>query len=165
MNEDLEPVRKILNKAPAWLVVSFAVAIYYLWVLLYAALLPLTFLYGWLLRAMVWMEWEKQGKDVLVVHTDGKHSEEWTARFSPLIGDRAVLLNYGQQDHWDRWSLPAQLFEIFGPHPMPEFIRKSYLPYVVVFRELRRPKTFAFGERSKDREEKLEQLRTELSLC
>ena len=101
---------------------------------------------------------------MLVVHMDSEHSEEWMSRLSPLIGNRAVTLNYSHQDRWDRGSLPVQLFELFGPHPIPESFREHYLPAVVLFRGLRRPEKFTFGEGSKDREEKLERLRATLEL-
>jgi hypothetical protein len=56
----------------------------------------------------------------------------------------------------------VQLFELFGPHGKPERFTEFSLPAVIVFRELRRPKTFTFGSRPKDLEEKLERLRAEL---
>jgi len=165
MSTGLARLREILEKLPLPLGLLLPVfyAIFVLSILLYVALSPLSYLYGWLLCPMVWIEWEKQGKDVLVVLADSKHSEEWTARILPLIGDRAVFLDYSQRERWDHWSLPAQLFEIFGPHGVPERFTVYSLPAVIVFRKFHRPRKVTFGERSKDLEEKIEQLRAALA--
>lgn len=139
-------------------------AIFVLFILLYAALSPLVYFYGLLLCPMVWIEWEKQGKDVLVIQAESEHSREWMTRLSPLISNRAVILNWGQRKLWDRWSLPVQLYQVFGPHGMPERFTEFSLPSVILFRQLRRPKTFTFGTRAKDLETRLEQLRAALDL-
>jgi len=154
----------ILNKTPLGVLEPIFHAILVLSIFLYVALWPLFYLYGMLLCPMVWIEWGKQGKKALVIFLDSKHSEEWMARLSPLISDRAVFLNWSEHKQWDRWSLPAQLFDVFGPHGMPEQFTRNSLPAVIVFRNLRRPKSFTFGNRSKDLEEKLDQLRAELAL-
>ena len=164
MSVDLTRVREALNKAPLKLLLPFFFLAFYSSILLYVVLSPFIYIYGLLLCSKVWIEWSRQGKDLLVVHTDGKYSDEWMSRLSPLIANRAVLLNYGERDRWLRWSLPVQLFEIFGPKSIPEFFRKHSLPAVIVFRRLRLPQTWTFGERSQEREEKLEQLRAQLSL-
>ena len=164
MNEDLARLREVLNKLPFWVVLPFIVSISVLSVLLYIAFLPLAYLYGLLLRPMVWIEWEKRGHDVLVIETESDHSRQWMARLSPLITNRAVHLNWKQRKTWDRWSLPVQLFELFGPHGKPEQFTELSLPAVIVFRQLRRPKTFTFGSRPKDLDVKFESLREELGL-
>jgi hypothetical protein len=84
------------------------------------------------------------------------------AILSPLISNRAAHLNWTQRKSWERWSLPVQLFELFGPHGKPEQFTEGSLPAVVVFRQLHRPKQFTFGSRSKDLDKKLERLREEL---
>jgi hypothetical protein len=138
-----------------FLFVSSILAVVVLW--------PFIYFYGLLLCSMVWIDWSKKGKDLLVVHTNGKHSEEWMARLSPLVADRAVFLDYSTRDVWERSSPSVQLFEIFGPRPTPEFFRQFYLPCVIVFPMFRRPLTFNFGTHPKDREERFEQLRATLA--
>jgi hypothetical protein len=111
---------------------------------------------------MVWIEWERLGKDALVIQAGSAHSPEWMARTSPLISDRAAVLNWSERKGWDRWSLPVRMFWVFGPHGLPEQFTKATLPSVIVFRQLRQPKTFTFGTRAEDREKKIEELRAEL---
>ncbi len=162
MSEDLARVRELLNKAPFWFVAGFAAVAFYASILLHIAFLPLSFLYALLLRPMVWMEWEKRGKDVLLVHTDGKHSEQWMARLSPLIGDRAVVLDYSQERQWDGWSLAAQLIRVFGPMT-PGALPEHSLPVAIVFQRLQPPRRFFFGRRSKNCEKTFERLRAALA--
>ena len=87
MNEDLARLRTLLNKLPFQVLLPFMVAIYVLSMLL-------VFLYGLLLRPMVWIEWQKRGTDVLVIEAQSEHSREWIARLSPLVSGRAVFLNW-----------------------------------------------------------------------
>jgi hypothetical protein len=155
-------LREILNRVPFKLLIPFLFLAFYVPILLYVVLSPLIYLYGLLLCSRVWIEWEEQGKDVLIVHTDGEHSEEWMSRIRPVVGDRAVLLNYNERDRWDRWSLPVQLFEIFGPQTMPGDFRRYALPSVIFFRKLHRPRKFSFGK-PKDCETRLENLRSEIA--
>jgi hypothetical protein len=123
---------------------------------------PFAYLYGLLLCSMVWIDWSKKGKDLLVVYSSSEHSE-WMTRLSPLIRDRAVLLDYTTRNTWPRTSPEVLLFEIFGAKPIPEFVRQFYLPCVIVFPMFRRPQTFTFGKSSKDREDRFEQLRATLA--
>jgi len=163
MNEDLARLREYLNKLPFWLLIPFIVTISALSVLLYIVLSPLAFLYRLLLRPMVWMEWEKQGIDALVIDMDSAHATEWMSRLRPLVSGRATFLNWSHRQEWDRSSLPAKLFQEFVPRGKTESMTMRYLPAVIVFRKLRRPRLFTFGARSKDIEERLEQLRAALA--
>lgn len=152
----------ILNKLPPKLAFAFVAVAFYLSVVLLLIALPLKALYGLLLRPVVWIEWDRRGKDTLVVDFDSARSKAWMERIRPVIGDRAVFLNYSLRKNWKWNSLETQLYEVFGPHGMPERFTTDSLPAVILFRRLRRPKVFTFGARSKDPEEKLEQLRSEL---
>jgi hypothetical protein len=156
-------LRTVLNKLPFRVLVPVFVLVNVLSILLYVMLLPLIYLYGLLLCSKVWIEWEKEGKDVLVLQADSKHSREWMSRILPLVGSRAVLLDYSQRHNWERWSLPVQLIQIFGPHGMPERFTVHSLPAVILFRRLHRPERFFFGGRSKNCEEKIERLRAALA--
>jgi hypothetical protein len=98
-----------------------------------------------------------------VVRTDTKNSEEWMARIAPLVEGRAVHLNYHERESWKRWSLPAQLFALFGPQPMPSSSMPRFLPVIILFRQFQRPKMFSFREFSRERELTMEQLRSELA--
>jgi hypothetical protein len=80
-----------------------------------------------------------------------------------IVETRAVFLDYGQRHQWSRWSLAVQLFEIFGPHAIPESFTRFSLPVVILLKRNRKPKKFVFGARKKDREALLDQLRSELS--
>ena len=108
-------------------------------------------------------EWEKQGIDTLLIDVKNSHSREWLPRLQPLISRRAAHLNWTDRRNWDPASLPAKLFREFGPRGKTESLTGNYLPAVIVFHQLHRPKLFTFGARSKDLEEKLERLRAELS--
>lgn len=163
MNEGLARFRQILEKLPLRLLEPVFGAIFVASIFLYVALSPLIYVYGLLLCPMVWIEWEKQGKDVLVIDAESPHSRDLMGRISPLISNRAIFLNWSQREQWNRWSLPVQLFDVFGPHGMPERFTESSLPAVIVFRRLRWPKRFTFGRRAKDLDARLEDLRSELS--
>jgi hypothetical protein len=163
MNDDLARLRDNLNKLPFRVLVPFIVAISVASVLLYVALSPFAFLYRLLLRPMVWIEWEKQGIDTLLIDVESSHSREWLPRLQPLISRRAAHLNWTDRRNWDPASLPSTLFREFGPRGKTESLTGNYLPAVIVFHPLHRPKLFTFGACSKDLEEKLERLRAELS--
>ena len=155
-------LRAILNKLPFRVLVPVFVLISILSILLYVMLSPLIYLYGLLLCSKLWIEWDREGKDALILQVDSEHSREWMSRILPLVGGRAVLLDYSQRERWDRWSLSVQLVAIFGPHGVPERFTVHSLPAVILFRKLRRPEKFLFGDRSKN-EEKIERLRAALA--
>ena len=163
MKEALFRLRELQNKVPLGLLRPVFYATFVLSILLSIVFSPVFYLYG-LLCARVWVEREKQGKDVIVVHAASTHSLEWMVRLSPLISKRSLVLDWSQRKHWDRWSLPVQLFEVFGPHGMPERFTEFSLPSVILFPQLQKPRTFNFGERAKDLDLRLERLRAELDL-
>jgi hypothetical protein len=154
----------ILNKVRLKLLIPFFFLAFYTSILLYILFFLLAYVYGLLPCSQVWIEWKKEVKDALVVYTRGRHSQEWVPRIRDVVGTRAVFLNHDERDCWDRWSLPAQLFHIFGPHATQERFTGDNLPAVIVFKKMKAPKKFIFGKRSKDSDEKLERLRAELAL-
>jgi hypothetical protein len=164
MNLDPVRFREALSKIPIgfWAPVFYSVFI--LSILLYVVLYPVVYVYGLLLCCEVWIEWTKRRKDVLIIHLSSDYSREWMSRLSPFIAERATFLDWSNRKNWDPWSLEAQLFRIFGPHGMPEQFTANSLPAAIVFRKLLIPKAFTFGERSKTREQKLEQLHALLNL-
>jgi hypothetical protein len=164
MSEDFSRLRDLASKVPFGLLVPVFYFLFFSSILLYAALSPLIYLYGMLCCAEVWIEWTKQGKDVLVIEFNSSHSREWMSRLLPVLSNRAVLINWSDREKWKRSALTTQLFSIFGPHGMPEQFTAHSLPAAIVFRTLRRPKVFTFGERSKDRDGKIDELRALLAL-
>jgi hypothetical protein len=163
MSQRATPLRDLFTKVFFRAGTPFFYLLFFSSILLMFMFWPFVCLYGLLLCSMVWIDWSKKGKDLLVVYTNNKHSEEWMTRLSPLIADRAVFLDYSTRKTWERTEPAVQLFEIFGPRPTPEFVRQFYLPCVIVFPLFRRPQTFNFGTHPKDREERFEQLRATLA--
>lgn len=161
MSEEHRLLHAVLNKIPFDVSALIGITANICALLLYLALSPFIHLYGMLLCSRAWIEWGNDGKDLLIVYADTRFCEEIMARFSELIGDRAVRLDC---DHRDRLGLASQLFEIFGPKPTLESMRRTFLPTVIVLRMLHRPRVLSFG-REKDYDEKLEQLRAELQAC
>lgn len=157
-------LKQVLNRVPFKLLAPLFIFVNCLSIVLYLVLWPLAYLYGLLLCTRIWVEWGKQGKDVLLIYTRSVHSDDWMARILSLLGNRAVLLNYDEREHWNRWSPEVQLFGIFGPRSIPDRFTPELLPAAIIFRQFRAPKKLTFGERSKDREDRLEQLRSELTV-
>lgn len=156
-------LRELLEKVPFRVLIPFVFLLYYFSVIVMMMLWPVILLYGFLvLCPLVWIKWGKSGKDVLVVSADTEEAREWSARITSLVSERAVRLDYNQRSLWPRWSLATQLFEIFGPHPLPALFMRYALPAVIVVKRNRKPKLFGFGSRKKDREATLDQLRSEL---
>ena len=142
------------------------VPIYYLLTFLRLLLLipawPFIFVYRFVLSVLAWFAM-RPGKDVVVVTNDSQVCKTWLPRLMPLIGERAVFLNYEERRNWIRWSLPVRLFHAFGPAPTAETFIPHSLPAVIAVRKFRRPQLFSFGSLSKDGEAKLENLRSALA--
>jgi hypothetical protein len=145
---------------PFRLALPFAVVgvLFYASILLYVLLYPLIYLYSRLLCFFSWY-WLPTGKEILVVHDNSEHSSEWIRKILPLLTERSTYLKWKDHKNWNRWSVPVQLFHQFGPHPIPQFFMPHSLPAVLVFRKFHTPKLFTFGDLSREREMKLDQLR------
>jgi hypothetical protein len=157
-------LRNLLEKAPFRVLIPFVFVLYFVSVILMLLLWPLVLLYGFLILCpLVWFKWSRHGKDVLMVSADTKDAREWSTRILSVVGERAVLLDYGERNLWPRWSIATQVFGIFGPHPIPESFMRYALPAVIVVKRNRKPKRFGFGSRKKDRDGVLDELRSELS--
>ena len=157
-------IRDNLQKIiPIWVVAPIAALLFYGSILLVLLFLPFVLLYGYaVLCPLLWARWGKNGKDVLVVSGNTEHSREWADKITARVASRAVFLDYDQGGAWKRRSLAVQLFDIFGPHPIPEMFMSLCLPAVIVVKRNRKPKTFVFGPR-KDCDVLLDQLSAELS--
>ena len=106
--------------------------------LLLLALIPYL-LYTAALYCAVWLLWCRRGKDVLFVWSE---SPVWKDRIQtkllPKLSHRAVVLNWSEREQWTgRFSLAGIAFRHFGG-------RREFNPLAVVFRPLRRAKTFRF---------------------
>ena len=145
---------------------KFWVPIYYLitflWLLFLIPALPFIFVYKFALSVLAWFAM-RPDKEVVVVTNDSQVCQSWLPRLMPLIGERAVFLNYEERRNWRHWSLPVRLFHAFGPAPTSQTFIPHLLPAVIVIRKFRRPQLFSFGSFSTDREAKLEELRSALA--
>jgi len=96
-----------------------------------------------LLHLVIWLWWNTRGRDVLFVYSD---SPIWRAyierRFLPYLGRRAVVLNWSERNRWGP-SLGPIAFRFFGG-------RREFNPLAVVFRPLRRTRTFRFWAAFRD---------------
>lgn len=166
MKEKLPRLREFIENLPISFsfLAPFLYLIFFLSALLYIALWPFLYVYGLLRCCEVWIDWKKQGKDILLIELDDTESQDFVSALRQLTGRRVVSLNWSKRKDWDRLSLPVQLFEVFGPHGMPEQFTAYSLPAIIVFRQFRRPLLFTLGKRSKDPDQKLEQLRSALEL-
>lgn len=92
---------------------------------------PLTYL-------LVWILWLPKGRDVLVVLSDNPIWRDYMlSEIVPLVGQRAVVLNWSERRIWPRRSLATSVFYSFcGEH--------NYNPMVIVFRPWRRAAVFRF---------------------
>ena len=91
------------------------------------------------LHLAIWTWWCQRGRDVLFVYSD---SPIWRGyideRILPLLGARAVVLNWSERRRW-RPSLSRMAFHHFGGS-------REFNPLAVVFRPFRRTRTFRFWQ-------------------
>lgn len=87
----------------------------------------------------------RRHKDILVVVSNTAWCEQRMAVIAPLVGSRAVVLNWSERRQWPAGSLATQLFRLnalFGP---PPFALERALPVVFVLRRFRSPRVYQFG--------------------
>jgi hypothetical protein len=91
------------------------------------------------LYGAVWLLWCRRGKDVLFVWSESPvWSDRIQARILPQLGHRGAVLNWSRRAQWSgRFSLARAAFRHFGG-------RREFNPLAVVFRPLRRARTFRF---------------------
>ena len=84
-----------------------------------------------------------RGRDVLFVYSDSPVWHEYIEqRFLPHLVRRAVVLNWSERNRWNL-SLGQVAFRFFGG-------RREFNPLAVVFRPLRRTRTFRFWTAFRD---------------
>jgi hypothetical protein len=125
--------------------------------LVFAILVPLSIL---LLYLSIWLFWLTRGKDILFVYSDSPIWRDYMlAEMLPLVGSRAVVLNWSERRTWKRWSLRVLAFRFFGGH-------KAFNPLIVMFRPFRRAQKYrfwpAFREWKQGNKEAVEKLKLEI---
>jgi hypothetical protein len=124
-------------------------------------LVLLYLLYSLSLYFLIWSLWLPKGKDVLFVSSDSPVWRDYMGtRVLPLVGDRAIVLNWSQRKQWSRWSLAPRVFRWVGGSA-------KFNPMVAVFRPFHLVKVFrfwpAFKARKHGQEEPLEEMVADLS--
>lgn len=97
------------------------------------------------LHVCIWLLWCTRGRDILFVYSDSPVWHDYVEqRFLPLLGDRAVVLNWSERSRW-RFSptLARAAFYYFGG-------RREFNPLAVVFSPLRRSRVFRFWQPFRD---------------
>lgn len=141
------------------IVVALLSPIWFPWVVLFLFGLAL---YACALYLAIWLFWLPRGKDMLLVYSDSPIWHDYmVAEVLPLVQERAMVLNWTERNQWREWPLSVLAFRFFGGN-------YAFNPMVVVFRPLRRARTFrfwpAFKEWKHGDREPVEKLRRELSL-
>jgi hypothetical protein len=111
-----------------------------------------------LLLSVVWLAWCPRRRYAIVVYSNSPVWQEYFERqVIPLLGERAVVLNWSARKRW-RFSLPVILFRVFGGS-------RQFNPIAIVFAPWRWPRTFrfykAFRSFKHGRPEDVERLRLE----
>lgn len=89
------------------------------------------------LHFLIWTWWCARGQDVLFIYSDSPLWREYIEqRFLPYLGERAIVLNWSERSQW-RLSLGRIASNHFGGD-------REFNPLAVVFRPLRRTRTFRF---------------------
>jgi hypothetical protein len=139
------------TKSHWWIVaVSLPYAVVYL--LLYSV-------WVFCLHVVIWIWWCARGRDVLFVYSESPLWREYIERqLLPILAQRAVILNWSERSAWS-FSLGRAAFRHFGGS-------REFNPMAVVFRPLRRTRTFRFWkpfrELNRGRPQALEVMEAEL---
>jgi hypothetical protein len=124
---------------------------------------PIIIVYALLLLAPVWFGWHKKGKDVLVVSSGAPYSKKLMEEIDPLLGTRAIYLDWDKRDVWPRWSVAPRLFGLYslfyGPQP---FALAHSLPIALIFPRFRKPRFLVMGGTLDKSESNLGILKNEL---
>jgi hypothetical protein len=158
-----EKLKEGISKyTPTWIVIPVVYLIGFLSVIWFVICLPLIPIYYFSLCIGAWFFLPGLGKDVLVVSNGKGDAEPWLSQITLMVKERALFLNYEEHENWPRWSLTVMLLHAFGPSGKPaSFIRYS-LPAVLLMRRFRLPTHYSFGERARDKETKLDELKVAL---
>lgn len=135
-----------------WLIVAVSLPYAVVYLLLYSV---------WVLclHVVIWIWWCARGRDVLFVYSESPLWREYIERqLLPILAQRAVILNWSERSAWS-FSLGRAAFRHFGGS-------REFNPMAVVFRPLRRTRTFRFWkpfrELNRGRPQALETMEAEL---
>jgi hypothetical protein len=89
------------------------------------------------LLSVVWLTWRPRGRYAIVVYSNSPIWQEYfESRIIPVLGGRAVVLNWSERRAW-RAALPVLLFQMFRGS-------RDFNPMAIVFEPLKRPRRFRF---------------------
>lgn len=126
------------GRATWWQVALF---VFFLPVILFCAIAAVLLFvaYSVFLHITIWTWWCVRGRDILFVYSESPIWREYIEqRVLPFLGARATVLNWSSRRRW-RFSLSRLAFYHFGGH-------RQFNPIAVVFKPLRRTRTFRFWE-------------------
>ena len=127
---------------PRWLIPAAIVLAPVLLVVVLVAALAYA-IFTLCLHGAIWISWCRRGRDVLFVYSDSPIWRDYIDdRIIPLLGERAVVLNWSQRKQWRR-TLARAAFRHFGGS-------RQFNPLAVVFRPFRRTRTFRFWKPFRD---------------
>jgi hypothetical protein len=135
-----------------WLIVAVSLPYAVIYLLLYSV-------WVFCLHVVIWTWWCARGRDVLFVYSESPLWREYIERqLLPILAQRAVILNWSERSAWS-FSLGRAAFRHFGGS-------REFNPMAVVFRPLRRTRTFRFWkpfrELNRGRPQALEVMEAEL---
>jgi hypothetical protein len=91
------------------------------------------------LHCAVWLWWNPRGIDVLFVYSNSPvWQEHIETEVLPLLGARAIVLNWSERRDW-RLGLASAIFWFFGG-------QREFNPLAVVCRPFRRAQVFRFWQ-------------------
>ncbi len=89
------------------------------------------------LHIVIWVWWCARGTDVLFIYSDSPVWHDYIEQqVLPHLANRALVLNWSQRKRW-KLSVARMAFRHFGGY-------REFNPLAVVFRPLRRTRTFRF---------------------
>ena len=95
------------------------------------------------LHVAIWTWWGLRGRNVLFVYSESPIWQDYISEhILPFLGERAIVLNWSERKRW-RISLGRLAFYHFGGY-------RQFNPLAVLFRPLRRTRTFRFWEAFKE---------------
>lgn len=126
-----------------WWQVAAAISLLPLFVAYVVIWLACSLIWSVSLHLLIWIWWCPRGRDVLFVYSDSPVWHDYIeAQILPRLGERAVILNWSQRQHWPI-SLARLAFSHFGRD-------RQFNPLAIVFRPFRRTRTFRFWQPFRD---------------
>src|SRR5690242_18734438 len=131
-----EFLRAKVEKIPFRIVGPMIHGLYYLLLILaipfMVVALPLHWFYGLILREIALHQSKRTGKDIVVVQNMARVPNHFMTKIEPLLGDRAMFLDFAERHQWPKRNLAVRLYRRFGPKTTVESLNSSYLPVVLL---------------------------------